>query len=282
MVRLASHPHALALTRAPPSSSSPTSPTPHRDSFFFSSSPTFLHRLRRRCLSLPSPPFSPSPSPSPSSSAASDDDAFLPTPTREGEIYTISLFLLVPPPPSSHPHPHPHPHPSPPPPQEKRVGGAVVAQERAHVFGDVIAERGVRARCFSGSLPSINIDSLQSFNISDNDLYRLIPSPLSRFPVSSFAGNLGLDLRRAAIQSLLPLPGAMGERGDPGPGLKKKKKRLSGGVGGKVGGHGDDVVVKGGGAWGRGQRGRSRQSGSSSSTWRHWAPFLQLSSKFYE
>ncbi|KAM0932612.1 putative protein kinase RLK-Pelle-LRR-III family [Dioscorea sansibarensis] len=45
---------------------------------------------------------------------------------------------------------------------------------------------------FSGKLPSINIQKLGSFNVSKNHLSGSIPESLSRFPASSFAGNLDL------------------------------------------------------------------------------------------
>ncbi|XP_022755087.1 probable inactive receptor kinase At2g26730 [Durio zibethinus] len=45
---------------------------------------------------------------------------------------------------------------------------------------------------FSGSLPSINSDGLNDFNVSNNNLNGSIPGTLSKFPDSSFAGNLGL------------------------------------------------------------------------------------------
>ncbi|XP_010916177.1 probable inactive receptor kinase At2g26730 [Elaeis guineensis] len=44
----------------------------------------------------------------------------------------------------------------------------------------------------SGSLPSISIDSLVDFNVSNNNLNGSIPPTLDRFPESSFAGNLNL------------------------------------------------------------------------------------------
>nr|CAD1833519.1 unnamed protein product [Ananas comosus var. bracteatus] len=89
-----------------PPSSPPTPSRLHCDSFFFFPSPILLHRLRRRpasdddaFLALPRF-FSPFPSPSSFVSfATSDDDASLPTLT----------------------------------PRRERIGGAVVAQERAHL-----------------------------------------------------------------------------------------------------------------------------------------------------
>ncbi|KAF2317951.1 hypothetical protein GH714_041275 [Hevea brasiliensis] len=45
---------------------------------------------------------------------------------------------------------------------------------------------------FSGTLPSINPSNLTDFNVSSNNLNGSIPSVLSRFPASSFAGNLNL------------------------------------------------------------------------------------------
>lgn len=45
---------------------------------------------------------------------------------------------------------------------------------------------------FSGSLPSISQSSLVDFNVSNNHLNGSIPTSLSRFPASSFAGNIDL------------------------------------------------------------------------------------------
>ncbi|XP_010533192.1 PREDICTED: probable inactive receptor kinase At2g26730 [Tarenaya hassleriana] len=44
---------------------------------------------------------------------------------------------------------------------------------------------------FSGEIPSISVD-LVGFNVSNNNLNGSIPSSLSKFPASSFAGNLDL------------------------------------------------------------------------------------------
>ncbi|KAE8675903.1 putative inactive receptor kinase [Hibiscus syriacus] len=45
---------------------------------------------------------------------------------------------------------------------------------------------------FSGSLPSIDSGSLDEFNVANNSLNGSIPDTLSKYPASSFAGNLGL------------------------------------------------------------------------------------------
>ncbi|KAF6166959.1 hypothetical protein GIB67_030652 [Kingdonia uniflora] len=45
---------------------------------------------------------------------------------------------------------------------------------------------------FSGSLPSINVEGLTSFNVSNNNLNGSIPKTLTKFPQSSFVGNLNL------------------------------------------------------------------------------------------
>ncbi|KAK8595647.1 hypothetical protein V6N13_000347 [Hibiscus sabdariffa] len=45
---------------------------------------------------------------------------------------------------------------------------------------------------FSGSLPSIDSDGLDDFNVANNNLNGSIPGSLSKFPASSFAGNLAL------------------------------------------------------------------------------------------
>ncbi|KAJ4959506.1 hypothetical protein NE237_026617 [Protea cynaroides] len=45
---------------------------------------------------------------------------------------------------------------------------------------------------FSGNLPSINPSGLVDFNVSNNNLNGSIPQTLSKFPASSFAGNINL------------------------------------------------------------------------------------------
>ncbi|KAE8714164.1 putative inactive receptor kinase [Hibiscus syriacus] len=45
---------------------------------------------------------------------------------------------------------------------------------------------------FSGSLPSISSGGLDEFNVANNSLNGSIPDTLSKYPASSFAGNLGL------------------------------------------------------------------------------------------
>ncbi|XP_068649322.1 probable inactive receptor kinase At2g26730 [Aristolochia californica] len=45
---------------------------------------------------------------------------------------------------------------------------------------------------FSGKLPSISVPELDTFSVSNNNLNGSIPQALSRFPASSFAGNINL------------------------------------------------------------------------------------------
>nr|CAD1834201.1 unnamed protein product [Ananas comosus var. bracteatus] len=84
---------------------------------------------------------------------------------------------------------------------------------------------------FSGSLPSISIDSLRSFDVSDNRLNGSIPRPLSRFPASAFAGNLGLcGAPLPPCSPFFPSPApSPGSEVIPGQ-RSKKKKRLSAGA----------------------------------------------------
>ncbi|MFS7991525.1 putative protein kinase RLK-Pelle-LRR-III family [Helianthus anomalus] len=45
---------------------------------------------------------------------------------------------------------------------------------------------------FSGELPSIDLDSLVNFNVANNNLNGTVPMTLSKFPVTSFSGNINL------------------------------------------------------------------------------------------
>nr|CAD1844044.1 unnamed protein product [Ananas comosus var. bracteatus] len=84
----------LTLVRTTPHSSPATPPRPRCDFFF--SSPTFLHRLRRRRLSHPLSPFSPFSSPSSfASSAAFDDDASPSTSAPQRSLRRRSLGVGV-------------------------------------------------------------------------------------------------------------------------------------------------------------------------------------------
>lgn len=82
---------------------------------------------------------------------------------------------------------------------------------------------------FSGHLPSINI-SLTAFNVSNNKLNGSIPETLSKFPASSFAGNLQLcGAPLASCTPFFPAP-------SPSPSIppaavaKPSKKKLSAGA----------------------------------------------------
>lgn len=61
---------------------------------------------------------------------------------------------------------------------------------------------------FSGELPSIDIERLVDFNVSENGLNGSIPGALQRFPASSFEGNLELcgPPLRACNSSFFPPP----------------------------------------------------------------------------
>ncbi|XP_073007563.1 probable inactive receptor kinase At2g26730 [Typha latifolia] len=84
----------------------------------------------------------------------------------------------------------------------------------------------------SGSLPSISIDSLAGFNVSYNSLNGSIPKSLSRFPDSSFVGNLALcgdplPPCNPFFPSPVPSPGSVQ---NPAGKAEKKKKKLSTGA----------------------------------------------------
>ncbi|KAI8570932.1 hypothetical protein RHMOL_Rhmol01G0077700 [Rhododendron molle] len=81
---------------------------------------------------------------------------------------------------------------------------------------------------FSGPLPSLSQSSLVAFNVSDNNLNGSIPSSLSKFPSSAFAGNLHLcggPLTPCSpfFPSPSPSPSGLPET-QP---VKKSKKKLS-------------------------------------------------------
>ncbi|XP_038975953.1 probable inactive receptor kinase At2g26730 [Phoenix dactylifera] len=76
----------------------------------------------------------------------------------------------------------------------------------------------------SGSLPSISIDSLVDFNVSNNNLNGSIPPTLDRFPESSFAGNLNLcGAPLPPCTPFFPSP-APSPAGNPAGGSKSSKK----------------------------------------------------------
>ncbi|OMO57963.1 hypothetical protein COLO4_34961 [Corchorus olitorius] len=84
---------------------------------------------------------------------------------------------------------------------------------------------------FSGSLPSINPDGLADFNVSNNNLNGSIPDALSKFPESSFAGNLGLcggPLK--PCNPFFPSPAPSPSEPMPPTTTSKKSKKLSTGA----------------------------------------------------
>ncbi|OMO80864.1 hypothetical protein CCACVL1_12717 [Corchorus capsularis] len=84
---------------------------------------------------------------------------------------------------------------------------------------------------FSGSLPSINPDGLADFNVSNNNLNGSIPDALSKFPESSFAGNLGLcggPLK--PCNPFFPSPAPSPSEPMPPTTSSKKSKKLSTGA----------------------------------------------------
>ncbi|XWS17196.1 hypothetical protein CRYUN_Cryun33cG0047700 [Craigia yunnanensis] len=84
---------------------------------------------------------------------------------------------------------------------------------------------------FSGSLPSINSDGLDDFNVSNNLLNGSIPDTLSKFPESSFSGNLGLcggPLR--PCKSFFPSPAPSPSEPIPPTTSGKKSRKLSTGA----------------------------------------------------
>ncbi|XP_047337330.1 probable inactive receptor kinase At2g26730 [Impatiens glandulifera] len=79
---------------------------------------------------------------------------------------------------------------------------------------------------FSGNLPSINSESLTDFNISNNNLNGSIPTSLSKFPASSFAGNI--DLCGGSLQPCNPFfPSPSPSPTSPEKQIKKTHKKLS-------------------------------------------------------
>uniref|UniRef100_A0A0E0MZ37 Protein kinase domain-containing protein n=1 Tax=Oryza rufipogon TaxID=4529 RepID=A0A0E0MZ37_ORYRU len=84
----------------------------------------------------------------------------------------------------------------------------------------------------SGNIPSISIQSLVVFNVSDNNLNGSIPASLARFPAEDFAGNLQLcgsplPPCKSFFPSPSPSPG-VSPADVPGAASSSKKRRLSG------------------------------------------------------
>ncbi|KAI3724900.1 hypothetical protein L1987_64668 [Smallanthus sonchifolius] len=84
---------------------------------------------------------------------------------------------------------------------------------------------------FSGELPSINPESLLSINISNNKLNGSVPTSLSRFPASAFAGNVNLCGKPLppCKQKLFPPPIPAPSSLETLP-VKKNEKKLSKGA----------------------------------------------------
>ncbi|KAJ0724264.1 putative protein kinase RLK-Pelle-LRR-III family [Helianthus annuus] len=73
---------------------------------------------------------------------------------------------------------------------------------------------------FSGELPSIDLDSLVNFNVANNNLNGTVPMTLSKFPVTSFSGNINLCGN--------PLPSCNNTVApSPAPVVGKKSSKLS-------------------------------------------------------
>ncbi|KAK4760348.1 hypothetical protein SAY87_005241 [Trapa incisa] len=82
---------------------------------------------------------------------------------------------------------------------------------------------------FSGSLPSINIGGLLAFNVSNNGLNGSIPTALSKFPASAFAGNLqlcGNPLPSCSPSLLPPAPSPAGSPNIPPVSDRSKSNKL--------------------------------------------------------
>ncbi|XP_052169154.1 probable inactive receptor kinase At2g26730 [Oryza glaberrima] len=84
----------------------------------------------------------------------------------------------------------------------------------------------------AGNIPSISIQSLAVFNVSDNNLNGSIPASLARFPAEDFAGNLQLcgsplPPCKSFFPSPSPSPG-VSPADVPGAASSSKKRRLSG------------------------------------------------------
>lgn len=82
---------------------------------------------------------------------------------------------------------------------------------------------------FSGNLPSINPPNLTHFNVSNNTLNGSIPTVLSKFPESSFAGNLDLcgGPLPPCTRPFFPAPAPSPSVNPPIFPTRKKSKKLS-------------------------------------------------------
>ncbi|KAJ0491448.1 putative protein kinase RLK-Pelle-LRR-III family [Helianthus annuus] len=73
---------------------------------------------------------------------------------------------------------------------------------------------------FSGDIPSIDLESLVNFNVANNNLNGTVPITLSKFPVTSFSGNINLCGN--------PLPSCNNTVApSPAPVVGKKSSKLS-------------------------------------------------------
>ncbi|KAJ4950731.1 hypothetical protein NE237_027563 [Protea cynaroides] len=79
---------------------------------------------------------------------------------------------------------------------------------------------------FSGNLPSINPSGLVDFNVSNNNLNGSIPQTLSKFPASSFTGNI--NLCGAPLKACNPFfPSPAPSPSNPPETPQKSSKKLS-------------------------------------------------------
>lgn len=82
---------------------------------------------------------------------------------------------------------------------------------------------------FAGSLPSLNPSNLTAFNVSNNNLNGSIPQVLSKFPASSFSGNLQLcGSPLPSCNPFFPSPAPSPSETPPAlPPSHKKSRKLS-------------------------------------------------------
>ncbi|XP_042486241.1 probable inactive receptor kinase At2g26730 [Macadamia integrifolia] len=81
---------------------------------------------------------------------------------------------------------------------------------------------------FSGNLPSINPSGLTDFNVSNNNLNGSIPHTLSKFPNSSFTGNINLcGAPLNPCNPFFPSPAPSPSTNTQGNKAKKSSKKLS-------------------------------------------------------
>ncbi|KAI3814589.1 hypothetical protein L1987_14229 [Smallanthus sonchifolius] len=83
---------------------------------------------------------------------------------------------------------------------------------------------------FSGELPSINVNSLLDLNVANNKLNGSIPTSLSKFPATSFSGNVNLcgDPLPPCNTTFFPSPPP--SNGSEPPPVRKKSNKLSAGA----------------------------------------------------